>query len=268
MVLQASGAISLADIQTEFGGTNPIGMNEYYTGGTYVDSTATTIPTSGAINLNHFFGKSKIYRIVASSTYYTLMTRYNSAFTIVQTGSDPDVQLQLASSSVGSSVTHSYASNNLASYNTVTIEFEVYIDSSALADAIFFYMGLTSAPTNAFYESSFFNSPGYQLNMEVYAANGTYVKGIHLIKNNTTTVTASYPTTTHISSTWLPIKIIYTKSATNTFQVFYNGPNILNYSASDYATFVANAGPYWGFGARTGGQKGSMYIRRVNVTAT
>jgi hypothetical protein len=31
MTLQLSGAISFADIQTIFGGTNPIGMNEYYT---------------------------------------------------------------------------------------------------------------------------------------------------------------------------------------------------------------------------------------------
>ena len=267
MVLQSSGAISLTDIQTEFGGSNPIGMNEYYTGWTYVDSTATTIPISGAINLNNFYAKSKIYRIASSSTYYTLMTRYNSAYTIVQSGSDPNVQLQLASSSVGSAVTHSYASNNLASYNTVTIEVEIYIDSAALADAMFFYMGLTSAPTNGYIEGNF-NSPGYQLNFEVYASNGTFAKGIHLVKNNTTTVTASYNTTTHISSTWLPVKIIYTKSATNTFQVFYNGTNILNYSASDYATFVANAGSYWGFGARTGGLSGSMFIRRVNVTAT
>lgn len=268
MVLQSSGAISLADIQTEFGGSNPIQMNEYYTGGAYVDSTATTIPSSGKINLDHFYGKSRIYRIVASSTYYTLMTRYNSAYTIVQSGSDPDVQLQLASSSVGSSVTHSYASNNLANYNTVTIDFEVYIDSAALADAIFFYMGLTSAPTNTVHENTFLNTPGYKLNMQVYASNGTYVKGIHLVKNNTSTLTSSYATTTHISSTWLPVKIIYTKSATNTFQIFFNGNNIINYSDPDYATFAANAGSYWGFGARTGGLQGSMYIRRVNVTAT
>lgn len=267
MVLQSSGEITLLDIQTEFGGTNPINMDEYYTGGIYVDSTATTIPTSGQINLNHFYGKSKIYRIVASSTYYTLMTRYNSIYTIVQSGSDPNVQLQLASSSVGSGVTHSYASNNLASYNTVIIEFEIYIDAAAVADALFFYMGLTSAPTNAYIEGNS-NSPGYQLNFQVYGSNAKFAKGIHLVKNNTTSVTASFNTTSHISSTWLPVKIIYTKSTSNTFQVFFNNTNIINYSASDNATFVSNAGSFWGFGARTGGAAGSMFIRRVNVTAT
>lgn len=54
-------AITLTDIQTEFGGSNPIGLNEYYSGGTYVgsgiaNSTGTVIPTSGAINFLNFSG--------------------------------------------------------------------------------------------------------------------------------------------------------------------------------------------------------------------
>jgi hypothetical protein len=38
MPLQLSGPISLLDVQNEFGGSNPIGINEYYAGGTYVAS--------------------------------------------------------------------------------------------------------------------------------------------------------------------------------------------------------------------------------------
>jgi len=33
MTLQSSGAISLSQVQTEFGGANPISMSEYYAGG-------------------------------------------------------------------------------------------------------------------------------------------------------------------------------------------------------------------------------------------
>jgi len=51
MTLQASGAISLANVQTEFGGSNPIGINEYY-------GVAAGVPGSGTISLNNFFGKS------------------------------------------------------------------------------------------------------------------------------------------------------------------------------------------------------------------
>ena len=51
MVLQSSGAISLANIQTEFGGSNPIAISEYY-------GAASGIPSSGTIAFNNFYGKS------------------------------------------------------------------------------------------------------------------------------------------------------------------------------------------------------------------
>jgi hypothetical protein len=63
MPLQSSGSITFANIQTEFGGTNPIGINEYYLNGTsgYVTgSGAVGIPTSGQISINQFYGKAKV----------------------------------------------------------------------------------------------------------------------------------------------------------------------------------------------------------------
>ena len=51
MPLQSSGAISLNDVQNEFGGSNPIGIDEYY-------SAASGIPSSGTISLNQFYGAS------------------------------------------------------------------------------------------------------------------------------------------------------------------------------------------------------------------
>ena len=38
MTLQTSGAISLSQVQSEFGGSNPISMSEYYRGGSHVGS--------------------------------------------------------------------------------------------------------------------------------------------------------------------------------------------------------------------------------------
>lgn len=49
MTLPNSGFISLNDVQTEFGGTNPIFINEYY-------GADTGIPESGAITLADFYG--------------------------------------------------------------------------------------------------------------------------------------------------------------------------------------------------------------------
>lgn len=53
MVLQNSGPISLNDIQTEFGGTNPISIDEYY-------GVATGIPASGEISFDIFYGASAV----------------------------------------------------------------------------------------------------------------------------------------------------------------------------------------------------------------
>lgn len=57
MPLQSSGAISLTDIQTEFGGANPISINEYYQNGGIVGAVF-GIPTSGQIAFSDFYGKS------------------------------------------------------------------------------------------------------------------------------------------------------------------------------------------------------------------
>lgn len=58
MAIQGSGAISFSDIQTEFGGTNPISMSEYYAGGANVPSGTGSVPSSGAISLTIFYGTS------------------------------------------------------------------------------------------------------------------------------------------------------------------------------------------------------------------
>ena len=60
MALQSSGAISLGNIQTEFGGSNPIGLNEYQ---------STVGQSSGnAISISDFYGLSAL---IHSSTVVT-----------------------------------------------------------------------------------------------------------------------------------------------------------------------------------------------------
>lgn len=58
MAIQVSGNISLQDIQTEFGGSDPISMDEYYRGGAYVPNIGANqnIPLSGTIALDNFYG--------------------------------------------------------------------------------------------------------------------------------------------------------------------------------------------------------------------
>ena len=58
-ITKTSGAIAMSEIQTEFGGSNPISMSEYYGDGSYVsdgaaDGDGNAIPESGAISISHF----------------------------------------------------------------------------------------------------------------------------------------------------------------------------------------------------------------------
>jgi len=77
MPLQSSGAISLSEIQDEFGGSNPISMNEYYRGGSNVPSTVTAVPASGTIDMADFYGTSNVQNI--STTNFAQNNGTNNA---------------------------------------------------------------------------------------------------------------------------------------------------------------------------------------------
>lgn len=56
--LPSSGLLSLSQVQNSFGGSSPIGMSEYYRGGSYVANNAinSSVPTGGAISMSNFYG--------------------------------------------------------------------------------------------------------------------------------------------------------------------------------------------------------------------
>ncbi len=72
MAIQASGAITLQDIQDEFGGSHPISLSEYY--------GSDTVPSSGQISLSDFYGTQSAFTfnvttgIDGASTLSTLAT--------------------------------------------------------------------------------------------------------------------------------------------------------------------------------------------------
>ena len=73
MPLPSSGPLSLNDIQTEFGGTNPISLSEYYAGGANVPAGTTgtygAVPSSGTISIRNFYGTSKVVYRLDPNTY-------------------------------------------------------------------------------------------------------------------------------------------------------------------------------------------------------
>lgn len=84
MAIQTSGAISLSDIQTEFGGSNPIALSEYY-------GVSGGIPASGEISISDFYGASSGWTVTEGGSTSLAgyidgtqgsisPTTYNSAF--------------------------------------------------------------------------------------------------------------------------------------------------------------------------------------------
>lgn len=84
MPLQTSGAISFSNLQTEFGGANPISLNEYYRNAGRVDKTVTDVPVTGnAISMNMFYGEANA---VALSVVASRVGRTTSGSITMPTG--------------------------------------------------------------------------------------------------------------------------------------------------------------------------------------
>jgi len=90
MTLPASGPLTLADIQTEFGGTNPIGMNEYYAGGGLVPAgtsgTYGTVPSSGALSVQNFYGTSAVIPVYIEEIFSTYLYTMNNTTQTITNG--------------------------------------------------------------------------------------------------------------------------------------------------------------------------------------
>ena len=129
MALPASGPLAFTNIQTEFGGTNPIGLNEYYRGGPFVPvSTSTaTIPSSGTIAANNFYGTANRINVpltIGSPVYnYDVYTQASASPSYVAGISDVAVTVS-PGVTVGSTSTGAYAMLVPSSFSpgdTVTI---------------------------------------------------------------------------------------------------------------------------------------------------
>jgi len=66
MSIPTQGPVAFSQIQSEFGGTNPVSASEYYRGGVNVPVGANTsgIPASGAIKVSEFRGKTPFADVV------------------------------------------------------------------------------------------------------------------------------------------------------------------------------------------------------------
>jgi hypothetical protein len=88
MALQGSGIITLANVQSEFGGSNPISLSEYYRNGPYVTPNNGNVPTGGTISLSQFYGGVKQFSFNINGVYTTGQNLRSLALAAGWNGSD------------------------------------------------------------------------------------------------------------------------------------------------------------------------------------
>ena len=92
MTLPSSGPLAFTDIQTEFGGSNPIGLNEYYAGGSYVPAGTTgtygAVPSSGQIGVQNFYGTTAFTPVYIEEVFSTYLYTGNGSTQTITNGID------------------------------------------------------------------------------------------------------------------------------------------------------------------------------------
>ena len=107
-ILPTSGTIALSQLQTEFGGSNPIGLSEYYRGGLLVPNTAANgnIPISGTISMTNFYGASgDVFNAHISSSHPTNSATACSTIpfdSVYSTSPTPSLNFPIYTDSTGS----------------------------------------------------------------------------------------------------------------------------------------------------------------------
>ena len=193
------------------------------------------------------------------------MTTSNIAgpFTILQSGTVPNVQMQLTSSGYGNTQNAVYNQYPIQQSAWFTCSFQIYMSGNA--DEVNFYAG-ASAPVGCGVACNPAGNGGVVVGFEIYPSFGGGAgrtgAGIYM-KNGAGVIVASAAFSAN--SAWESVSITYTQGTTNTWVVSWKGSVVLSYSDPTNPSWVSSAGNYWGFGASSGGLTGDFFIRQVSL---
>ena len=95
MTLQSSGAIKFSEIQTEFGGSNPVSASEYYAGGVNVPGGTSgvngAVPASGTISVSKFYGTSAVVVSIPDAMVTAIVVGPAGSSAAYRLGSDGNI---------------------------------------------------------------------------------------------------------------------------------------------------------------------------------
>lgn len=198
--------------------------------------------------------------LVNKTNWYTKMSiaQVTGSFTPTQAGSDPNVQYLLINNNQNT-CNHITHFERIQDYDSFVCSFE-FLNTSANADAFWFYAGATSLSNLEYVPNS-----GVNVVFGLWPEGAG--RGVHIFSNGSGTPTAtSRVQDWRNNNLWNKVIITYNKNTVNTWTINVEGRDILSYSDPNHVSFLSSSGSYWGIGARTGGQAMFLYVRAIDLS--
>jgi hypothetical protein len=216
-----------------------------------------TVPTNYLVNVRNW------YSILTRQAVNNWGGGSYTGYTMVQSGTDPNVQLQMAVSTT-TSANIIYNQTGIQNYSSFTCSFEIFT-SGGIGNCIYFFCGGTGFPGRNASLDCYVPPNGFTVQFEAYA--GSTPQGVNIINSTPVVVAANNQLLQWINgSDWHPVIITYTRGVVNTWVINFDGKDIITYSDPNNALWLTTAGNYWGFGANNQGANMNSFIRRVELT--
>lgn len=202
---------------------------------------------------NILFGTKVLFD---ENTWYNFLSR--NGFSTIVSGANPDAQSWIADGSAGSNGWWSSSNVTISRFTNFIFQSEIYISPPvgySAGDWYIYYFGDTSIN----------GGQGIQVVFNFWsgAYNGV---GVYILKNNTIVASNTSFNPGNFINAWYPVIIYFNTSSSGTWNVRFNGSDILTYNDSDVFNWRLNAGSVFSHFARSGGGlRMNAYIRRLKL---
>lgn len=135
MAIQTSGPIKLSDLQTEFGGTNPIRISEYYRGLEVPEAPQNqSVPTSGTISMSDFYGTVD-QSFVLSRSASSIRETESAIITLTTVGIADNTQIPytitgISAGDISESLTGNFTVVSGTATTTITAVYDSLVEST------------------------------------------------------------------------------------------------------------------------------------------
>lgn len=198
----------------------------------------------------------------------SIVTAGSTRFTVLQSGTAPNIQYQLSQNTTGNtevSVINPTSGssvlqipNRLQEYKSFTASFEI-LATNATSHSINFFVGSSAVPTlttgNALITRS-----GYAVNFDIASSK------ISLYDDTNVTVGTQITDSTWINNVWYPVSVKYQNSTSGTWEINANN-QIISYSNPTNNVWVGNttSSYFWGIQTLTTSTSSDSYVRRLQI---